>query len=161
MSERVRLVTFRRGQVVYGVDVRRVRKVLRVAPPRPLAAVPPFVAGGITVEDRLEVLVDLATYFGDGEAPGGSDRAVLVSLDGKDFALAADGVGEVAEVPAEGLRPLPPFLGGDRRDALLGVVAVGREQVLVVHLPRLLESTGLDAAVGSAPSPEGGGPDPS
>lgn len=152
MSARPRLVTFRRGASIYGVDVDRVRKVLRVPAPRPIAAAPEFVTGGVTVEGRLEVLVDLAAFFEDTDAEPPADRAVLVSVGGRDFGLAADRVGQVADVEPDGLLPLPPFLGGARRDALRGVAPVGREQVLVVDLTRLLEHSGLETAAGAPPS---------
>lgn len=141
MSERTRLVTFRRGRATYGIDVRHVRKVLRVPPLRPLPAAPEFVAGGITVDGRLEVLVDVAVFFGDAGAGGAGDRAVLVTLDGRDFALRADDAGDVTDAAEADLQPLPPFLGGPRRAALRGVLAVGREQILVVDLALLLATS--------------------
>lgn len=151
MNRRERLVTFRRCRATYAVDVRHVRKVLRAATVRPLAAAPAFVAGGLTVDDRLEVVVDLAAFFDDADPPGSGDRAVLVSLDGRDFALLADAVGELTDVDAAGLQELPPFLGGARRYALRGVVPVGREQVLVVDLTKLLASPEMDAVAAARP----------
>jgi purine-binding chemotaxis protein CheW len=145
VGERTRLVTFRRGRATYGVDVRHVRKVLRVPAPRPLPAAPDFVAGGITVDGRLEVLVDVAAFFEDADAGGAGDRAVLVRVDGRDFALSSDGAGDVTDAAESDLQPLPPFLGGRRRAALRGVLFAGREQILVVDLVRLLASPELDA----------------
>jgi len=157
MGERTRIVTFRRGRTLYGVDVRRVRKVLRAPAPRPLPAAPAFVPGGIEVEGRLEVLVDVAVFFGDKEAVAAGERAVLVTVDGSDFALSADQAGDVTDAEDGQLQPVPPFVGGSRRHALLGLLAVGREQVLVVDLARLLSSAeqeGVSAVAPPADAPD-------
>lgn len=153
-----RIVTLRRGSAVYGVDVASVRKVLRASGVQPLAAAPDFVPGAATVEGRLEVLVDLPVLFGDDGAMSGEEerRLVLVSLGRTEFALVADGVGDVAEIGAEELQPVPPFVGGTRREALRGVVVRGRDQILVLDLSRLLEASELGALESSAP-PEAGG----
>jgi purine-binding chemotaxis protein CheW len=138
------------------VELSRVRKVMRAQPVRPLVASPDFVAGAIRAEGRLEVLVDLAVLFGDPAATSEANRAILVSLDGRDFGLLADEVGDVEEVPAESLQPLPPFLGGARRAALRGVTVRGGEEVLVLDLDRLLDGAELAAAM-AAGSGEGPG----
>jgi chemotaxis signal transduction protein len=110
------------------------------------------------VDGRLEVLVDVATFFGDGDAEGSGGRAVLVTLDGRDFALRADVAGDVTEASEAGLQPLPPFLGGRSRDAIRGVLTVGREQILVLDLERLLAPVELDA-VEAVRLPASGGDD--
>jgi chemotaxis signal transduction protein len=156
VSQLARLVTFRRGAATYGIDVRHVRKVLRAPAPRPLPSVPAFVVGGILVDGRLEVLVDVAAFFDDADAKGPGDRAVLVTLDGRDFALRADGAGDVTDAGDADLQRLPPFLGGRRRDAIRGVLAVGREQILVLDLERLLAPVERDA-VEAARTPASGG----
>jgi purine-binding chemotaxis protein CheW len=154
MGERARIVTFRRGRTTYGVDVRQVRKVLRAPAPRALPAAPGFVAGGIQVEGRLEVLVDVAALFED-DAEGSGDRAVLVTVGDAHFALRADGAGDVTDLDAADLQPVPPFLGGAHRNALRGVLAVGTEQVLVVDLERLTASAALDALDPAGPTGAG------
>ena len=156
MSERARFVTFRRGRTTYGVDVRQVRKVLRAPVLRPLPAAPGFVVGGISVDGRLEVLVDVgAFFFEDAGAEDPGDRAVLVTVGGTDFALRADAAGEVTDARSADLQPVPPFLGGAHRAALCGVLAIGPEQVLVLDLKRLAESAALDALDAAGPSGAG------
>lgn len=157
MTPALRLVTFRRGDAVFGVDVENVRKVLRAPPQRPLAASPAFVAGAITVDGGLEVLVDLAVLFGAEVPEKTPDRAVLVTLDGRHFAFLADEAGEVADVTEASVQSLPPFVGGARRSSLRGVVVRDRDEVLVLDLSNLLHASEMEALemAGSA-APEGG-----
>ncbi len=158
-------VFFHRGGESFAVDVRHVRRVVRNPALRRLPAAPAFVAGGSRLDDRLEVMVDPAMLFGGvvtdetetptadvvataadvfgADSPDTYSRAVLVEVDGKPLGLLADQVEDVAEVEEAELRPPPPFVGGERRDAVVSVLARGRRDVLVLDLDRLLTGAEL------------------
>lgn len=125
---------------MFGVDVHSVRKVLSDATIRPLGASPEFVFGGAVVDGRLEALVDAARILGEQAEPPPTPHVLLVTAGSSDFALLADGVEEVTDVPADSVQPPPPFLGGDRSNVLHAIVPRERGHVLVLSLERILTS---------------------
>jgi purine-binding chemotaxis protein CheW len=157
VTDPLRLVTFRRSGVAYGVPVGCVRRVLRAPPVRALPAAPPFVPGGVSVDGRLEALVDPASLLDPETPPAGAARVVLVTVRARGFALVADEAGEVLEVDAGARQAVPPFLGASARSVLTGVVVRDGEDVLLLDPERLLERTGPETARTPGPAaPEGG-----
>ncbi len=146
------LVTFRRGSLVLGVDVRNVRRVLRAPRIRPLPASPAFVSGGITVGERLEVLVDLGVLLAKHGEPPESPGVLLVRSRSRDFGLLADDLGEVIEVLAEAMQAAPPFLGGEHARLLRGIVPRKADEVLVLDLDTLAATEVLRSAETAVPS---------
>ena len=102
-----------------------------------MPASPPFVAGGISVGERLEVLVDPGVLLAKYGEPPESPRVLLVSGPSRDFGLLADDLGEVLELPAETVQAPPPFLGGEHARLLRGVLPREEDEILIFDLERL------------------------
>ncbi len=147
----VHLVSFRRGEASFAVDVRRVRQAVRPKTMRRLPGAPAYIPGGIVVDGRLEVLVDPALALLSGDAPDPAinageppARALLVSGGGPGFALVADVVDAVSEVPIADVQDPPPFVGGSRRAAILGMIVRENREILLLDPDFLLDEAAQD-----------------
>ncbi len=148
MSESVEgahLIFFHRGDWAFALDVQVVRRAVLPRRLRPLPATPPYVLGGILEDERIEVLIDAAVLLG-AEPPGGDppSRAILVhggAVGG--YALAADRVDVLAEVPLDDIQPPPPVLAGPRRSAILGMLVRDGRDVHLLDPARLIDPDDL------------------
>ncbi|GJM43829.1 MAG: hypothetical protein DHS20C21_06710 [Gemmatimonadota bacterium] len=141
MSSARTLLTFRRGNASYAVDVGEVRRVVSAVELRTLPATPAFVAGAARIDDRLEVMVDPEALFSGNPATPDAARIILVTALNQPLGLLADDVDDVATVPADEIAPPLPFVGGRRPGAVAGVLSRTSAEVLVLDLARLLTSS--------------------
>jgi chemotaxis signal transduction protein len=154
----VTLLPFRRGASTFAVDVARVRRVVAAGGLRGLPGAPPFARGGIRAGARLEVVVDPDVLFprptrsdpdpSSSRLPPGKTadrepvpptRVLLVGGESDGFGLAADAVDAPAEVPLDAIQDPPPFVGGPRRRAILGLLVRDETEVLILDPDALLE----------------------
>ncbi|WP_136518516.1 MULTISPECIES: chemotaxis protein CheW [Cellulomonas] len=112
-----RLVTFTLDDARYGVDVLRVREVLRtpLGPPVPLA--PEDVVGLLGLRGRVVPVVDPRVPLGlparphAAEGPDAADATlVVVHVHDEDVALVVDALGDVVEVDEDTFAPAPETL---------------------------------------------------
>jgi purine-binding chemotaxis protein CheW len=110
----LRVVVFRVGPTLYGLDCRAVQEVLPPMAMTPLADAPRFVEGVIEVRGEVVPVVDLRPRLG-GAADGfhRRTRLLLVRAGGGPVALIVDQVVDVRAVAADWLRPSP--LAGEGR----------------------------------------------
>lgn len=132
------LVTFRRGEDHYAVDVEHVRRVVPCPTLRPLPAAPPFVAGGGRFDEQVEAVLDLAALLSGSAVAAVAERIVLVRAAGAPLGLLADAVHGVQAVEAGRIRKAPPFVSTARRGAVAGVFSREEHEVLLLDLARLL-----------------------
>jgi purine-binding chemotaxis protein CheW len=128
------------------VKVAEVRKVLGPSEIQPVATTSEFVFGRIQVEGHHEIILDPARLFGEKRPPSDEfPRVILVRTDDRDFGFAADSVDEVVEVPEDSVRPPAPFIATTHGGVIQGTVAREEEEVLILDLGRLLETSGATA----------------
>jgi purine-binding chemotaxis protein CheW len=132
------LVTFRRGEDHYAVDVEHVRRVVPSPSLRALPAAPSFVAGGARFDGQVEAVLDLGAMLSGGDAGTNSECVVLVRAGGAPLGLLADAVHGVQSVEAGEIRKAPPFVSAARRGAVAGVFSRENHEVLLLDLARLL-----------------------
>jgi purine-binding chemotaxis protein CheW len=133
------VVTFRVGSQWFGVSVLDVQEVIghqRISRV-PLAG--PGIAGLLNLRGRIVTAVDLHQRL---EIPCTASESLMnvVVRDGEElFALIVDEVGDVAEVTAGTLEPLPARLVGMWPRVCTGVVRMDQGLLAVVDVKRLLD----------------------
>ena len=127
----VQYVTFHLGRPLYGIEIRRVREIVRVESITPIPQAPPHVAGVVNLRGRLIPVLSLRKRLGLPAAEQTKDsRIVIVESAGRPLGLIVDRVGQVTRLAAALLEP-PPEEAGIAREF---VSALGRapETVLVI-----------------------------
>lgn len=143
----VRLCTLRLGEFCFGVDVARVREVIRFQHLTPVPLAPPAVAGLMNLRGEIVTALDLRALL--GHPPRGQDAPpainVIVHIDGGVVSLLVDGIGDVADVAEASLEASPPTLQGIARQLVPGTYALPDQLLLLLDVDR---AAGLVAAGG-------------
>ena len=129
--------TFRVGEGLYGVELERVREVLRPQPLTRVPLAPPAVAGLLNLRGHIVPAVDLRRLFGLEPRPDGAQ--VVVRGDDGPVSLVVDAIGDVQRRADLG----PGALDADShpaRDSLCAYTLPLPEALLVVlDLDRVLQ----------------------
>ena len=116
-----RLLTFRVGARLYGVEVAEVAEVLAALPLTRVPRSPASLAGLVNLRGQVVTVVDLRARLGLPPADVGADEKVVVVLRAptEPTALLVDAVGSVVDVDAP--VPAPDTLSGDSLALVDGV----------------------------------------
>jgi purine-binding chemotaxis protein CheW len=120
--ERDEYLTFLLGAEEYGVEIGRVREVMRSPPITEVPRAPADVLGVITVRGEVVAVVDPRRRL--GLPPGGSVESgrVIIVDDGRGaFGLLVDAVANVVRMRRGSIEPCPPGMGGASADCLDGI----------------------------------------
>ncbi len=135
-----------------GLEVSRIREVVRDQPVTPLPDAPPLVEGVLDLRGRMLPVVDLGRVL-DGEPVevGPAARIVVLEVDELLLGLRVESVTEVARVDARAAEPPPELASGSGNEAVSAVVRrIGSPPVMVLSLQHLLRrvrgAPGADAS---------------
>ena len=132
-------LTFLLGVEEFGVEIGRVREVMRAPPITEVPRAPADVLGVITVRGEVVAVIDLRGRLG---LPGGasvqSGRVIIVDDGHGAFGLQVDAVANVIRLPRGSLEPCPQGVGGAAADCLLGIGRSRDRLFTVLAVPTLL-----------------------
>ena len=137
----IQLACFRIATELYGLDIMRIREIIR---PQKLTAVPrapTFIEGVINLRGVVIPVVDMRRRFGQ-EIPAGNrhNRIIICNVVGKILGLVVDEVVEVRRYTREEIQPAPQFLKGKGAEFFLGVCRREDELIMVLDLERILST---------------------
>lgn len=144
-------LTFSLADEEYGLDILRVREIIRYEAVTFVPRVPPFIRGVINLRGSVVPVVDLAVKFGlePGRATGLTCIVIVeVDLDGERtvMGIVADRVSQVLDLAPRDIEP-PPTLGTlIQVEYLVGLGKLGPRFVLILDIDRVLSSSELLAA---------------
>jgi purine-binding chemotaxis protein CheW len=150
------LATFFLAKEEYGVDVKQVQEIRRVAEITSVPRAPEFVRGVINLRGRILPVLDLRRRLALGEVVvGGASRIVVVRVKERLLGLLVDGASQVLKIPVSNVEPAPEEVVQKGGDYIRGVAKLADRLIILVDLERLLASelaatgaaaTGLRAA---------------
>jgi purine-binding chemotaxis protein CheW len=144
------LATFFLAREEYGVDVKQVQEIRRVAEITSVPRAPEFVRGVINLRGRILPVLDLRRRLGLGEvADGPAARIVVVRVKERLLGLLVDGASQVLKVPVSHIEPPPEEVVQKGGDYIRGVAKLDDRLIILVDLERLL-ATELAAASAAA-----------
>jgi purine-binding chemotaxis protein CheW len=138
--EEVQLVTFTLGKEEYGVDINKVREIIRLVEITHVPKAPAFVEGLINLRGTVVPIIDLRKRF-DIRVAGDEKktRIMVVDVNGRTLGVVVDAVSEVLRLQGENIEPAPATIsaGVDSR-FLKGVGKIGENLMLLLDLDRIL-----------------------
>jgi len=136
-----RLATFTIDGAAYGVDVTRVREIVRPQEITPIPLAPPEVAGLINLRGEIVTALDLRIRLGAAaRASGGTMNVIMTSPHGP-VSLLVDHAGDVLEVDEGTLERAPTTLGGPARDLILGTYQLDGRLLMELDVERTIDET--------------------
>jgi len=140
-EERIEIATFAVGDDTIGVDIMRIREIVRPERVTPVPGSPPHIRGVLRLRGALVPVVDLTVRFARAKdsADEADPRFVVLTVDGRPIAVVVDKVGDVLTVQRRDIRLARDTLSGASARAFVGVVAHKDRVVLLMHARRVLD----------------------
>jgi purine-binding chemotaxis protein CheW len=122
--------TFWLGHGLYGIEVERVREVLRQQAITRVPLAPPTVAGLINLRGQVVTTVDLRERLQLAPDQDTQPMLVVVLIGGESVALLVDRIGGVVDVHDDQFEPPPDTLVGPVRELVVGAYKLDAQLLL-------------------------------
>jgi purine-binding chemotaxis protein CheW len=133
------LISFRVGDEEYGLDILRVKEVIRLRGITRLPRAPSFVKGIINLRGDVIPIIDLRDKFGlEHRDYTEMTRVIVVDLEGKLVGMVVDSASQVVRIPSDQIDPPPPIVGGLSAEFVKGVGKHGDRLVILLDIDRIL-----------------------
>lgn len=133
-----KFLTFTLGSESYGIEVLRVREIVRLQPITPVPHMPDYVLGVINLRGKVIPAIDLRIKFQLSDHSMGERTCIVIvmmnlSPDCKTMAgLIVDAAEEVCIIPPSQVEPPPDFGGKISTDYMVGMAKIkGRVKTLL------------------------------
>lgn len=145
------LATFFLAGEEYGVDVRLVQEIIRVADITQVPRAPAYIKGVINLRGRIIPVVDLKKKLALGEVDRTRQaRIVVVKVRDRLIGLLVDGASQVLRVPLSIIEPPPEEVVDIEANYIRGVAKLEKRLIILVDLPKILSVELREGDVASA-----------
>jgi purine-binding chemotaxis protein CheW len=140
-SELSQLISFEVGQEEYGLEILRVKEVIRLREITRLPRAPSFVKGIINLRGDVIPIVDLRDRFAlEHQEYTPMTRVIVVDVEGRLVGMVVDAASQVVRIPADQIEPPPPIVGGLSAEYIKGVGKLEDRLVILLNIDRILSS---------------------
>jgi purine-binding chemotaxis protein CheW len=153
-------ISFSVGNEEYGLELLRVREVIRIREITWLPKAPSFVKGIINLRGDVIPIIDLRDKFGlESLAQTAATRVIVVEVEGRLMGMVVDSASQVVRIPTDQIDPPPPVLGGLSQEFITGVGKLEDKLVILLNADAILtvdEKIALSVLDASLPDPGSG-----
>lgn len=138
-SELTQLVSFLLSDEEYGVEVLRVREIIRMPPITKMPNTPHYVEGIINLRGKVIPIISMRKRFGLPEADYTSHTRIMVmDVAGGLTGFIVDGVSEVIRIRSSEIQPPPPMVSGNLdQEFIMGVFNHGERLLIIMDVERM------------------------
>jgi purine-binding chemotaxis protein CheW len=149
-------LTFALGKEEYGLQILKVREIIKVMEITAVPRTPAFVRGVINLRGQVISVVDLRAKFGMPPA-GGTDQTCIIVVEirrpGADggggrklsTGIVVDRVSEVLNIAADAIEGPPSFGAGVDTDFIVGMAKAGQHGVkILLDIDKVLGAEGIE-----------------
>jgi purine-binding chemotaxis protein CheW len=138
-EERMQLVSFNLGKEEYGVEVLKVREIIRMSTITRVPNMPRYVEGVINLRGKVIPVISLRKKFDLGESENDNrTRIMVMEMAGELTGFIVDSVAEVIRISAGEIQPTPPLVTGNiDQECLSGVINQDERLLVLLNLERL------------------------
>jgi purine-binding chemotaxis protein CheW len=144
-------LTFNLRGESYGIDVLKVREIIRLTSITSVPQMPDYVKGVINLRGKIIPVVDLRVRFGFADVTDTEQTCIIVVQvkmhDGKNtqMGLIVDGVEEVANIAEADIEETPDFGGKISTDYIVGMAKIKGVVKSLLNIDRVLSAGELDS----------------
>ena len=132
------IISFKIGDEEYGLEILKVKEVIRIKEITRLPKAPDFVRGVINLRGDVIPIIDLRKKFGlPEEMYADNTRVIVVEVEGKLMGIVVDSVSHVIRID-ESQIDKPPLLSGMSREYIMGVVKLDKRLIVLLNIDRIL-----------------------
>ena len=149
-AEVKQLISFTVGAEEYGLELLRVKEVIRMRQITWLPKAPACVKGIINLRGDVIPIVDLRERFGlAAQEQTAMTRVIVVEVEGRMVGMVVDSDSQVVRVPADQFDPPPPVMGSASKDFITAVGKMGDKLVIMIDVDRILSTEEMTQITGS------------
>jgi len=148
-SDEEQLVVFCLGEEEFGVEINRVKEIVRLPDITPIPQSPDYVAGICNLRGNVLPIIDTRARFSmDKREVTDATRLLVVESEGLNTGLIVDGMREVMRMNSAFVEPPPAVTKGVDKAFLSGVVKMneGKRLILTLNLEEVVRVEGGDSA---------------
>jgi len=149
-SELIQLVSFMLADEEYGVEVLKVREIIRMPSVTRMPNTPRHVEGIINLRGTVIPVISLRRRFGLLEhETGGQTRIIIMDVAGSQTGFIVDAVSEVIRIPGNEIQPPPALVlsGGIGREFIRGVFSHAERLLIIMDVDRMFSADEQDSLV--------------
>jgi purine-binding chemotaxis protein CheW len=148
-------LTFTLGTEEYGVDILRVQEIKGWTPVTRIPNTPEYLLGVLNLRGAIVPIVDLRMRFQlDNVEHTPTTVDIVLSVKSEDrqrtLGIVVDGVSDVLNVAADGIKPTPDFGASTHTEFISGLATVQDKMVMLLDIDRLLSPRELSLETVSA-----------
>ncbi|MFA7621707.1 MAG: chemotaxis protein CheW [Aminobacteriaceae bacterium] len=148
------LVVFGLGKEEFGIDISRVREIVKLQNITTIPQSMDFVEGIVNLRGQIVPIVDLCKRFlvaDRSESVDAERRIIVVNMSGQNIGILVDGVSEILRIPDESIEPTPPIVAsGISSDFIRGVAKVEGRLIIFLDLDRIFSAEEQEALAQTA-----------
>jgi len=148
------LVVFGLGKEEFGIDISRVREIVKLQNITTIPQSMDFVEGIVNLRGQIVPIVDLCKRFlvaDRSESVDAERRIIVVNMSGQNIGILVDGVSETLRIPDEAIEPTPPIVAsGVSSDFIRGVAKVEGRLIIFLDLDRIFSAEEQEALAQSS-----------
>jgi purine-binding chemotaxis protein CheW len=156
-EEMKQIISFTAGAEEYGLELLRVREVIRMRPITRLPRAPSCVMGIVNLRGDVIPIVDLRARFGLARIEHTAmTRIIVVKVDQKPVGMVVDSTSQVVRLPTDQISPPPPVVGQAVQDFITGVAKLDEKLIILIDVDKILsasEMNQIDHSVRAAKEP--------
>ncbi|MDD5284429.1 MAG: chemotaxis protein CheW [Desulfuromonadaceae bacterium] len=139
LGELIQLVSFRLDQEEYGVDVLKVREIIRMPMVTRVPNTPFYVEGVINLRGKVVPIICVRKKFGLTESENDKQTRIMVmDMDGELMGFIVDAVSEVIRISGSEIQPSPAMVaGGIDQECISGVINQADRLLVLLNLERM------------------------
>ena len=146
-NELIQLVSFMLDNEEYGVEVLKVREIIRMPSITRMPNTPYYAEGIINLRGTVVPIVSMRKHFNLSETVCDSrTRIMVMEAPGGLTGLIVDGVSEVIRVPDSDIQPAPSITTGNvGQDCVAGVINHADRLLIVMDIDRMFTHVEIDS----------------
>lgn len=149
-GELIQLVSFMLAEEEYGVEVLKVREIIRMPDITKMPNTPPYVEGIINLRGKVIPIISIRKRFGLAESDyDGQTRIMVMDVAGGLTGFIVDGVSEVIRIQSGDIQPPPGMVSGNiGQDFITGVFNHQERLLIIMDVDRMFSDDELDVLSG-------------
>ena len=138
-SELIQLVSFNLDQEEYGVDVLKVREIIRMPTVTRVPNTPHYVDGVINLRGKVIPIISMRKKFGLMEAENDKQTRIMVmDVDGELMGFIVDAVSEVIRISGSEIQPSPAVVASAiDQECIAGVINQAERLLVLLDLEKM------------------------
>ena len=133
----IQFVTFRIDDLLFGIDVLKVREINRVLEITDVQHSPPHIRGLVNLRGQVVTIFDMGVRLGLKKRVISEDSHNIV-LKREPVGLLVDAIGDVVQTDQDSIEQPPANVSGIESDFMAGVVRQNNELILILSTEKIL-----------------------